>query len=70
MKITVDDDAIDELTQKILTQQYKDLKKSYESTAPGPDHVVYSKVLAALRVVLAWNCTQEQCKKLDIEWTI
>ena len=70
MMISLDDDAIDELTQKILIQQYEDLTASYAVEPPGEDHDVYEKVLAALRVVLAWNCTPQQCVDLKIKWKI
>jgi hypothetical protein len=70
MNITLDDEAIDELTQKILIRQYEDLTASYAVEPEGEDKDVYEKVLAALRVVLSWNCTPQQCVDLKIEWKI
>ena len=70
VQITIDDDAIDELTQKILIQQYEDLTASHLLEPEGADKDVYKKVLAALRVVLSWNCTPQQCIDLKIKWKI
>ena len=70
MMIRIDDEAIDELTQKILIRQYEDLTASYAVEPEGEDRKVYKKVLAALRVVLSWNCTPQQCVDLKIKWKI
>tara|TARA_R110000823_G_scaffold270216_1_gene389854 strand:- start:617 stop:829 length:213 start_codon:yes stop_codon:yes gene_type:complete len=70
MLITIDDDAIAELTQKILIEQHTGLTSSLTYEPEGEDREVYIKVLAALRVLLAWNCTPEQCADLNIKWKI
>jgi|TARA_R110000822_G_scaffold82236_1_gene194685 hypothetical protein len=70
MLITIDEDAVAELTQKILIEQHTGLTLCLTYEPEGEDREVFIKVLAALRVLLSWNCTPEQCVELNIEWKI
>lgn len=64
MMIEVSEEAADAAVFETLCRQRDDIIGS------GSSDLQSKRVLAALAIVIAWNCTFEEAKRLGIEWEI
>ena len=75
MKIEIDDEQFDQLFCDTLVTQYSDILASMQqmvplSTQQRKEYEQYTRLTAALAVVIAWNADKDTCDDLGIEWVI
>ncbi len=75
MKIEIDDEQFDRLFCDTMVVQYSDILAQMQQMVPlttqaRKEYEQYTRLTAALAVVIAWNADKETCDDLGIEWAI